>query len=119
VVFEPNQLLKNQKSDVQFFYNFSFSAGMKSHDLSFKPFDIIAINIYYLELLRALGGMLIRWSRLHLQSLAPTNPHWACVVGYGPFSLCVTHKAGLCPNSGDINKLMMMIKYKICKGKIL
>jgi hypothetical protein len=25
-----------------------------------------------------------------LQSLAPTNPHWARVVGYGPFSLCVT-----------------------------
>jgi hypothetical protein len=22
-----------------------------------------------------------------LQSLAPTNPHWARVVGYGPFSL--------------------------------
>jgi hypothetical protein len=30
---------------------------------------------------------LSRWSRLHLQSLAPTNPHWARVVGYGLFSI--------------------------------
>ncbi|RVE49906.1 hypothetical protein evm_005499 [Chilo suppressalis] len=35
---------------------------------------------YYLELLRASEGKLSRWSRLHLQSLAPTNPHWARVV---------------------------------------
>jgi hypothetical protein len=28
-------------------------------------------KIYYLELLRASEGMLSRWSRLHLQSLAP------------------------------------------------
>jgi hypothetical protein len=27
-----------------------------------------------------LEGTLSRWSRLHLQSLAPTNPHWARVV---------------------------------------
>jgi hypothetical protein len=42
-----------------------------------------------------------------LQSLAPTNPHWARVVGYGPFSLWLIHKEGLCPSSGDINRLMM------------
>jgi hypothetical protein len=54
-------------------------------------------------------GTLIRWSRLHLQSLAPTNPRWARVVVYDPFSLCVIHKEGLCPSSGDINRLMMMI----------
>jgi hypothetical protein len=29
------------------------------------------------------------------------------VVGYGPFSLWVIHKEGLCPSSGDINRLMM------------
>jgi hypothetical protein len=29
------------------------------------------------------------------------------VVGYGLFSLCVIHKEGLCPSSGDINRLMM------------
>jgi hypothetical protein len=29
------------------------------------------------------------------------------VVGYGPFSLCVIHKEGLCLSSGDINRLMM------------
>jgi hypothetical protein len=52
--------------------------------------------------------MLSRWSRLHiLQSLAPTN--WARVVGYGPFSLWLIHKEGLCPSSGDINRLMMMM----------
>jgi hypothetical protein len=37
-----------------------------------------------------------------------TNPHWARVVGYGSFSLCVIHKEGLCPSSGDISRLMMM-----------
>jgi hypothetical protein len=26
---------------------------------------------------------------LDLQSLAPINPHWARVVGFGPFSICV------------------------------
>jgi hypothetical protein len=31
------------------------------------------------------------------------------VVGYGPFSLWVIHKEGLCPSSGDINRLMMMM----------
>jgi hypothetical protein len=68
-------------------------------------------KIYYFELLRASEGTLSRWSRLHLQSLAPTNPHWARVVGYGPFSLWVIHKEGLCPSSGDINRLMMMMIY--------
>jgi hypothetical protein len=28
---------------------------------------------------------------------------------YGPFSLCVIHKEGLCPSSEDIYKLMMMV----------
>jgi hypothetical protein len=42
---------------------------------------------------RASEGTLSRWSQLHLQSLAPTNTHWARVVGYGPFSLCVIYKA--------------------------
>jgi hypothetical protein len=31
------------------------------------------------------------------------------VVGYGPFSLSVIHKEGLCPSSGDINRLMMIV----------
>jgi hypothetical protein len=34
---------------------------------------------------------------------------WARVVGYGPFSLCVIHKEGLCPSSGDIKRLMMVV----------
>jgi hypothetical protein len=33
----------------------------------------------------------------------------ARVLGYGPFSLWAIHKEGLCPSSGDINRLMMMI----------
>jgi hypothetical protein len=45
----------------------------------------------------------------YLQSLAPTNPRWARMVGNGPFSLCVIHKEGLCPSSGDINRLMMYV----------
>jgi hypothetical protein len=57
-------------------------------------------------------GALSRWSRLYLQALAPTNPHCARVVGYGPFSLWVCQKEGLCPSSGDINRLMMMIKIR-------
>jgi hypothetical protein len=51
-----------------------------------------------------------RWSRLHLQSIAPTNPHWARVVGYGPFFfICVMHKEGLCPSSEYINRLIMVM----------
>jgi hypothetical protein len=44
-----------------------------------------------------------------MQSLAPINPHWARVVGYGPFSLCMIYRECLCPSSGDINRLMMMV----------
>jgi hypothetical protein len=66
--------------------------------------------LYYIELLRALEGMLSRWSRLHLQLLAPTNTHWARVVRYGPLSFCVIHNEGLWPlSSGDINGLMMVM----------
>jgi hypothetical protein len=54
-------------------------------------------------------GRHVKPSRLHLQSLAPTNPHWVRVVGYGPVTLCVIHREGLCPSSGDINQLMMMM----------
>jgi hypothetical protein len=36
-----------------------------------------------------------------------TNPHWARVVVYGLFSLCVIHTEGL--DSGNINRLMMMM----------
>jgi hypothetical protein len=63
---------------------------------------------YHLDFLRASEGTLSRWSRLHLQSLAPINSHWARVVGHGPFSLLAIHKEGLCLSSGDINRLMMM-----------
>jgi hypothetical protein len=51
---------------------------------------------------RASEGTLSRWSRLHLQSLALTNPHWDRVVGYGAFSLCVIHNEDLFPSSEGI-----------------
>jgi hypothetical protein len=50
---------------------------------------------------------------LQLQSLATTNPRWSRVVGYSPFSLCIIHKEGMCPSTGDINKLMMMMSQRI------
>jgi hypothetical protein len=81
---------------------------------TFEELDGPAVSalrfIYYLEHLRASEVTLSRWSRLYLQSLAPTKMNWARVVGYSPFSLCVIRKVGLCPSSGDINRLMMMIK---------
>jgi hypothetical protein len=46
-------------------------------------------------------------------------PHWARVVGYGPFSLWVIHKEGLCPSSGDINRLMMMMMMVMTKNHIV
>jgi hypothetical protein len=49
---------------------------------------------------------------LRLQLLTPTNPHWARVVDYGLFSLCVIHKEGLRPSSGDINMLMIQKSMK-------
>jgi hypothetical protein len=67
--------------------------------------------MYYLELLRASEGTLSRWSWMHLQSLHQPALR---VVGYGPFSLCVIHKEGLCPSSVDINTLMMMTYRIIC-----
>jgi hypothetical protein len=73
--------------------------------------------MYHLEFLSVSEGTLSRWIRLHLQSLAPINPDWASVVGYGPFSLCVIHKESLCPSSRDINRLMMMMMMMMKQNK--
>jgi hypothetical protein len=54
-------------------------------------------KIYYLQFLRASEGTLRRWSRLHMQSLAPTNQHWTHVVSYGTFSLWLMY-----PSNGGI-----------------
>jgi hypothetical protein len=40
--------------------------------------------------------------RLYLQSLAPTNPRWALVVGYGPFSLKVIIRKACVPAVGAL-----------------
>jgi hypothetical protein len=70
----------------------SVSFGMRSRKISNVGQSLDGWpKIYYLELLRASEGTLSRWSRLHLQFLAPTNPHWARVVGFDPFFLCVIH----------------------------
>jgi hypothetical protein len=53
-------------------------------------------KFYYLDFLRTSNGILNRWSRLLLQSLAPIT------AALGP-------REGLCPNSGDSNRLMVMM----------
>jgi hypothetical protein len=73
-------------------------------------------KIYYFELLSASEGTLSRWSWLRLQSLAPTNPNWARVW---PVLLCVIHNEGLCPSSGDINRLMMTMKFDLSSMTVL
>jgi hypothetical protein len=55
---------------------------------------------------------------LHLQFLVPTKPHETRVVGYDPFSLWVIHKEGLCPSSGHINRLMMMMMKTHILGRV-
>jgi hypothetical protein len=51
-----------------------------------QPLDGLP-KIYHRQFLRASEGMLSRWSRLRLQSIALTNPHWARVMGYGALSI--------------------------------
>jgi hypothetical protein len=51
----------------------------------------------------------------HVKPLVPNafavvsthQPALGLGVGYSPFSLCVIHKEGQCPGSGEINRLMM------------
>jgi hypothetical protein len=42
----------------------------------------------------------------------------ARVVGYGPFSLWVIQKESLCPSSGGINRLMMIIDLGVFYCKV-
>jgi hypothetical protein len=37
------------------------------------------------------------------------NPVQGNILTISPFSLCVIHKEGLCPSSGDIDRLIMMM----------
>jgi hypothetical protein len=61
------------------------------------------------------GHALLRYYEISIDVssylIAQTNPHWACVVYYGPFSLCAINKKGLCRSRGDFNRLMMMIYF--------
>jgi hypothetical protein len=55
----------------------------------------------------------------HVKPLVPAafavvsthQPALGLCGGYGPLSLCVSHKESLCPSSGDINRLMMILTY--------
>jgi hypothetical protein len=62
-----------------------------------------------LDLSPVMSAVVLHSLDILVKYIPPTNPHWARVVGYGPFSLWLIHKEGLCPSSGDINRLMMMI----------
>jgi hypothetical protein len=63
---------------ISFYQNTLFSLGMvtlRAVERSVRsqwPVIGLVTKIYYLELLSASEGTLSRWSRLHLQSLAPT-----------------------------------------------
>jgi hypothetical protein len=106
-----NRLMMNSSSPIDFGRGARWSSGQCARRAiaeAKQRSQCSAIGWVTNLLSRASEGTLSRWSRLHLQSLAPTNPHWARVVGYGPFSLWVIHKEGLCPSSGDINRLMMI-----------
>jgi hypothetical protein len=52
----------------------SLRFGVRSQQLSNVGLGRVT-KIYYNKLLRASEGTLSRWSRLHLLSLAPINPH--------------------------------------------
>jgi hypothetical protein len=89
-----------------------------------QRWSVIGPKHYYLKLLRPSAGTLSRWSRLHLQSLAPTNSHWARVVGYGPLSLCVIHKEGrliavVNVNVNTVNSLVAFYDIQGRKGEVL
>jgi hypothetical protein len=60
----------------------------------------------------------LTWVVFGLIGYVPIKPHWARVVGYGSFSLCVIHKKGLCHRSGDINRLMMMMM-RVCTKHVV
>jgi hypothetical protein len=76
--------------------------GVRSRKLSNVLSIIWMTKIYYLELLRALEGTLSRWSRLHLQSLVPTNPHWARARVLARFPLCVSIRTACAPAVGTL-----------------
>jgi hypothetical protein len=61
----------------------------RSVSFSVRSRKLSNVDRYYLDLLRVSEGMLNRRSRLYLQSLAPTNPQCARVMGLCPFTLCV------------------------------
>jgi hypothetical protein len=51
----------------------------------------------------------------HVEPLVPAlfvvvSTHWALVVGYGPFSLCIIHKESMYSSSGDIDRLMIITR---------
>jgi hypothetical protein len=45
---------------------------------------------------------------LVLAAYVVVRTHQSAISGYDTFPLCVIHKEGLCPSSGDINRLIMI-----------
>jgi hypothetical protein len=77
--------------------------------LSRTPHETAIVFILIVKHEYLTDSMVARWPPGHLgvhsrklSNVPPTNPHWARAVGYGPFSLCVIRKEGLCPSSGAI-----------------
>jgi hypothetical protein len=53
-------------------------------------------------------GLNLRGLGVVLKVILDKSSGQSITYGYGPFSLCVIHKEGLCPSSGDINRLIMI-----------
>jgi hypothetical protein len=73
-------------------------------------------KIYYLKLFRASEGTLSRWSRLHLQSLTPTNPRGLAwwVMARSPFGY-----SKACAPAVVTLKVLMMIMIHGKKSEVL
>jgi hypothetical protein len=50
--------------------------------------------------------------------LAPTNPQWARVVGYGPFSLYVIYKVGLDDDDDEAKTVVTITATVLARSNI-
>jgi hypothetical protein len=69
----------------------------------------VLVNSKFRE--KGIIGLLEKITNTH--PILLTNPHCARVVGYCPY---VIHKEGLCPSSGDIDRLMIMKSHSFSEG---
>jgi hypothetical protein len=64
-------------------------------------------KIYYLDLLHA-SECTLAVGLGCIAVVSTHTPHWARVVGYGPFTLCVIQRKGRAPALGMMSRLMMI-----------